>query len=209
MQKQRSSYIISISTMKKLALSCVFIHQSYAFTHQLRLGSNCYMSKNSGSTLQPNYMHRTTIESNRYNGQCRHLQKSTSLYADISAKITGSNAENFLDNELTNPSLSSMQQQQHVSNNDKSNNSNNSNDALSQNNPNQLDEDDQYKKQKRKIKIRSNRVNVSIAISSLFTAFLLLIALSGPGQWRYYLAGGICAAVSHAVTTPVDVIKVS
>ncbi len=193
-------------TMKKLALSCVFIHQSYAFTHQLHLGSNCHMSKNSGSAWQPNYMHRrTSIESNRYNGQCRHLQKSTSVYADISAKITGSNAENSLDIDQTNPSLS-MQQQQHVSNNDKSNNSN---DRLSRYNPNQLDEDEQYKKQKRKIKIRSNRVNVSIAISSLLTAFFLLISLSGPGTWRYYLAGGICAAVSHAVTTPVDVIKVS
>jgi hypothetical protein len=204
--------MLSISMMKKLALSCVIIHQSYAFTHvahQLRLGrshyhfnslNRCHVSKNSGSSLQHHCMYRTRIESNKLSGQCTHLQISTLLYADISAKITGSNAENILDNELSNPSLS-MQQQQHVSNN--------LNDALSQNTPNQLDDDEQYKKQKRKIKTRSNRVKVSIAISSLFTAFLLLISLSGPGQWRYYLAGGMCAAVSHAVTTPIDVIKVS
>jgi hypothetical protein len=27
----------------------------------------------------------------------------------------------------------------------------------------------------------------------------LLIAASGVGAWRYYLAGGLCAAVSHTV----------
>ena len=64
------------------------------------------------------------------------------------------------------------------------------------------------KEQKRKLKKRANRIKVSMAISSMLTSFLFLIYLSGPGQWRYYLAGGICAAISHAITTPVDVIKV-
>jgi solute carrier family 25 phosphate transporter 3 len=71
-----------------------------------------------------------------------------------------------------------------------------------------LDQEEQYQKQKRKMEKRlNNRIKVSIATLSVFTAFFLLVVLSGPGQWRYYLAGGICAAVSHAVTTPVDVIK--
>jgi Mitochondrial carrier protein len=31
---------------------------------------------------------------------------------------------------------------------------------------------------------------------------------SAPGSWRYFLAGGLCAASSHAIPTPIDVIKV-
>lgn len=37
--------------------------------------------------------------------------------------------------------------------------------------------------------------------------FAWLVAASGPGGWRYYLAGGICAATSHAIPVPIDVIK--
>lgn len=37
----------------------------------------------------------------------------------------------------------------------------------------------------------------------------ILLACSAPGAWRYFLAGGICAATSHAIPTPIDVIKVS
>ena len=35
----------------------------------------------------------------------------------------------------------------------------------------------------------------------------LLLLISPPGSWRYFLAGGLCASVSHAVTTPIDVVK--
>jgi len=63
------------------------------------------------------------------------------------------------------------------------------------------------KKKRKKLKRQANRMKVSLALSSMLSAFFLLIYISGPGQWRYYLAGGICAAVSHAITTPVDVIK--
>ena len=35
-----------------------------------------------------------------------------------------------------------------------------------------------------------------------------LIMASAPGSWRYFLAGGLCAATSHAIPTPIDVIKV-
>lgn len=54
-----------------------------------------------------------------------------------------------------------------------------------------------------------NKIKVTVAGASLLAASLGLIAISGPGAWRYYLAGGICAAFSHTVATPVDVIKVS
>jgi hypothetical protein len=36
----------------------------------------------------------------------------------------------------------------------------------------------------------------------------VLLMHSAPGAWRYFLAGGICAATSHAIPTPVDVVKV-
>lgn len=35
-----------------------------------------------------------------------------------------------------------------------------------------------------------------------------LLKMSPSGSWRYYLAGGICASTSHAITTPIDVVKV-
>lgn len=38
-------------------------------------------------------------------------------------------------------------------------------------------------------------------------AFFWLVVASGPGAWRYYLSGGICAATSHAIPVPVDVVK--
>lgn len=38
-------------------------------------------------------------------------------------------------------------------------------------------------------------------------AFVWLVMASGPGAWRYYLSGGICAAASHTVPVPIDVIK--
>jgi hypothetical protein len=34
------------------------------------------------------------------------------------------------------------------------------------------------------------------------------IMSSSPGSWRYFLAGGLCAASSHALPTPIDVVKV-
>jgi hypothetical protein len=50
-----------------------------------------------------------------------------------------------------------------------------------------------------------------LAGTTAFTAISLFafITLSAPGSWRYFLAGGICAAMSHAVTVPIDVVKVS
>jgi hypothetical protein len=47
--------------------------------------------------------------------------------------------------------------------------------------------------------------SVALAAAALF----LLIGLSDPGSWRYFLAGGICAATSHAIPVPIDVVKVS
>lgn len=50
---------------------------------------------------------------------------------------------------------------------------------------------------------------ISVVVSAFIFFSLYIIKLSGPGCWRYYLAGGICASTSHAMTTPIDVVKVS
>jgi Mitochondrial carrier protein len=44
----------------------------------------------------------------------------------------------------------------------------------------------------------------------MLAAFFLyaIIVMTAPGAWRYFCAGGICAATSHAIPTPIDVIKV-
>ncbi len=34
------------------------------------------------------------------------------------------------------------------------------------------------------------------------------IVFTAPGAWRYFAAGGICAAASHSIPTPIDVVKV-
>lgn len=47
-------------------------------------------------------------------------------------------------------------------------------------------------------------------IAVLFSVVVLaVLKISPSGSWRYYLAGGICASTSHAITTPIDVVKVS
>jgi hypothetical protein len=52
---------------------------------------------------------------------------------------------------------------------------------------------------------------VSLTLFAGISVFsLLVLALKAPpGSWRYFLSGGLCAAFSHAIPTPVDVVKVS
>lgn len=45
-------------------------------------------------------------------------------------------------------------------------------------------------------------------IAVVISLLLGLLKLSSTGSWRYFLAGGVCAAVSHAIPTPIDVVKV-
>jgi len=54
---------------------------------------------------------------------------------------------------------------------------------------------------------KSNKLYALLTIVGMFMASALLVIASGPGAWRYYLAGGICATISHSFTTPIDVIK--
>ena len=46
-------------------------------------------------------------------------------------------------------------------------------------------------------------------VAAAALAFYTLLTTTAPGSWRYFVAGGICAATSHAIPTPIDVIKVS
>lgn len=46
-----------------------------------------------------------------------------------------------------------------------------------------------------------------LAASGMLSSLLWLISASEPGVWRYYLAGGLCAAISHSVPVPIDVVK--
>eukprot|EP00547_Thalassionema_nitzschioides_P000717 CAMPEP_0194216416 /NCGR_PEP_ID=MMETSP0156-20130528/18932_1 /TAXON_ID=33649 /ORGANISM="Thalassionema nitzschioides, Strain L26-B" /LENGTH=303 /DNA_ID=CAMNT_0038945179 /DNA_START=588 /DNA_END=1499 /DNA_ORIENTATION=+ len=46
---------------------------------------------------------------------------------------------------------------------------------------------------------------MTTSLASLVIGYILLV--SRGGGWRYYLAGGLCAAISHAVATPIDVVK--
>jgi hypothetical protein len=48
-----------------------------------------------------------------------------------------------------------------------------------------------------------------IGFIGMFGAILYkFVTNSSPGSWRYFLSGGLCAASSHAIPTPIDVIKV-
>jgi len=44
-------------------------------------------------------------------------------------------------------------------------------------------------------------------IATVFSIYAIFF-LTAPGAWRFFCAGGICAATSHAIPTPIDVIKV-
>jgi hypothetical protein len=54
---------------------------------------------------------------------------------------------------------------------------------------------------------RKYQILLGLAPVGSILAFTGLVKLSGPGAWRYYLAGGICAAASHAFPVPIDVVK--
>jgi len=53
----------------------------------------------------------------------------------------------------------------------------------------------------------SDTASLVAFLAAFVVAFYALIHASGPGAWRYYLAGGICAAVSHTIPVPIDVVK--
>ena len=48
---------------------------------------------------------------------------------------------------------------------------------------------------------------ITLILCGFSMSFAGLVHMSGPGAWRYYLAGGLCAAMSHSVPVPIDVVK--
>ena len=66
-----------------------------------------------------------------------------------------------------------------------------------------------------KVQHAQNEINSSdkavlwTAVAGIVAAFAAVTQISGPGAWKYYVAGGICAAFSHGITTPIDVVKVN
>lgn len=55
---------------------------------------------------------------------------------------------------------------------------------------------------------KTDTIALFLMAVAMALAFAGLLSVAGPGSWRYFAAGGICAATSHAVTTPIDVVKV-
>lgn len=45
---------------------------------------------------------------------------------------------------------------------------------------------------------------VTVGMTLLFG---LLLRAAGPGAWRYTVAGGSCAAISHMIPVPIDTVK--
>jgi len=53
------------------------------------------------------------------------------------------------------------------------------------------------------------KLRIATVVGCAANAFLALVLKTSPGSWRFFLAGGLCAAISHTIPTPVDVVKVS
>lgn len=51
------------------------------------------------------------------------------------------------------------------------------------------------------------RLRIATFVGCAINAFLVIVFKSSPGSWRFFLAGGLCAAISHTIPTPVDVVK--
>jgi len=51
------------------------------------------------------------------------------------------------------------------------------------------------------------KLRIATVVGCAANAFLALVLKTSPGSWRFFLAGGLCAAISHTIPTPVDVVK--
>lgn len=51
------------------------------------------------------------------------------------------------------------------------------------------------------------KIQLGTFLGCAVSAFLAIVLKSSPGSWRFFLAGGLCAAISHTIPTPVDVVK--
>jgi len=51
------------------------------------------------------------------------------------------------------------------------------------------------------------KIQLGTFLGCAVSAFLAIVLKSSPGSWRFFLAGGLCAAISHTIPTPIDVVK--
>ena len=228
MMHQHASVKIK-TIMGRFLLFFTLIHQSQSFTTTTRIVTKIELRSTSigyhhcTKRKRCGFFHTTSTSTNsdeiylnrKWHSTVANIPSRTSLFGEIDAKAT---QESEIDTSTTNQSNDDENNDVNPINNltvhKKVVNTHHilSNDTQSPLHMNAIEikdeEESRRKEQKRKLKKQANRIKVSMAVSSMLTAFLLLIYLSGPGQWRYYLAGGICAAISHGITTPVDVIKV-
>lgn len=51
------------------------------------------------------------------------------------------------------------------------------------------------------------KIRVATFLGCAASTFSAIVLKSSPGSWRFFLAGGLCAAISHTIPTPVDVVK--
>ena len=54
---------------------------------------------------------------------------------------------------------------------------------------------------------RAEKVKFAFITFGVILSIAKLYQISGAGTWRYYMAGGLCAAASHSVPVPIDVVK--
>jgi solute carrier family 25 (mitochondrial phosphate transporter), member 3 len=53
----------------------------------------------------------------------------------------------------------------------------------------------------------NDKKNIAVAILATIGTIATMIQQSGPGAYRYYLAGAICATASHVIPVPIDTVK--
>ena len=53
----------------------------------------------------------------------------------------------------------------------------------------------------------NDKTNIAMALLATIGTITAMIVRSGPGAYRYYLAGAICATASHVIPVPIDTVK--
>ncbi len=54
---------------------------------------------------------------------------------------------------------------------------------------------------------RTDQRNIVLAVLGTIVTIATMMVQSGPGAYRYYLAGAICATASHVIPVPIDTVK--
>lgn len=52
-----------------------------------------------------------------------------------------------------------------------------------------------------------DKFRIATLLVCTINTFLMMVFKLAPECWRFFLAGGVCAAISHTIPTPIDVVK--